>query len=63
MRLDVARVHRRVVGVQPEAWVLERDHQLDGPVVLARGEVEKLVLVAAEFRLDLFEMGHAFMLA
>ena len=52
--LDVARVDRRVVGVQAEAGILQLDDQLDGAVVLARGEVEQGVLVAARSRPGLF---------
>ena len=39
------------------------DHQLDGAVVLTRGEIHQRVLVAAQFGLHLLQMGHAFMLA
>ncbi len=52
--LDVARVDRGVVGVQAQAAILQLDHQLDGAVVLARGEIEQGMIVAAQFPPALF---------
>ena len=60
---DIARVDRRVVGVQAEAFVLELDHQLDRAVLLARRKVQQRVLVAARFGQHFFQRGHGLMLA
>jgi len=56
---DVARVNRRVVGVEPEAAIFKLDHQLHRPVVLARGEIEQCVFVTSQFGLYLLQWGHA----
>ena len=53
--LDVARMQRRVVGVQAQAAILQLDHQLDGAVVLARREIHQRVLVAAQLGFDLLQ--------
>ena len=49
--------------MQAEAGVLHRDDELDGAVVIARGEVEEGVIVAAGLGEDLFEGRHGPMLA
>ena len=61
--LDIARVQRRVIGVHVQAGLLELDHQLDGAAMLAGGEAQQGVIVAGDFRLDLFERRHGPMLA
>ncbi len=57
--LDIARVDRRIVGVQTQAAILELDDQLDGAVVLAGGKIEQGVFVAAGFGEYFFERSHA----
>jgi hypothetical protein len=61
--LDIAGVDRGVVGVQAEGGVLHSDDELDCAVMVARGEVEEGVIVAAGLGEDLFEGRHGPMLA
>ena len=53
----------RVVGVQSQVAILQLDHQLDGSVMLARGEIEQRMIVAPQLGLHFFQWSHAFMLA
>lgn len=61
--LQIAFVYRRIVGMESEAAVLERDDQLYRVSVLPCGEFQQCMIVPGRLREDLFERRHALMLA